>query len=313
MKTVTIDPGHGGYETGATFGDRYEKNDNLRLGLALRDKLQGLGLRVIMTRNTDAYVSLTDRSRISNNADSDLFISLHRNSSTNPNVYGTANYIQNGSGAITRDYAQSVLSEVVAAGVSRNIGIIYDDFSVLRNTRAPAQLLELGFISNANDNVLFDKNFNAYVDAIARGIMNALGEKYPAASANKVVIRGIQQALNNRYGAGLSADGLYGSNTKRALTKGLQLELNRSYGAKLTADGIFGAKTKAAVPLLKNGSRNDLVYLLQAALFVKGYGTVPDGIFGAITTAAVKKFQRDNYLSADGIAGPDTFAALFGK
>jgi N-acetylmuramoyl-L-alanine amidase len=320
MKTIVIDPGHGGEDYGAVYGTRYEKNDNLRLGLALRDKLQQYGQRVIMTRSTDVYVPLLERSIISNSNNADAFISLHRNSSLNLAANGVQNFVQTGSAPINTAYAKNVLDNVVSVGVQSNRGVSQDNFSVLRNTYAPAQLLELGFVSNDVDNRLFDQNFDAYVDAIARGLLTSLGEPImpiPPASPTpptgyNQTIKTVQQVLNERYGTGLAADGYLGPNTKKALVKGLQTELNRQYGAGLSVDGVFGAKTKAKIPNLKTGARGNLTWLLQAALYARGYNVSPvDGIFGQNTELMVKRFQADNGLAADGVAGPNTFEKLF--
>ena len=176
MKTIVIDAGHGGADPGAVFDGRLEKDDNLRMALALRDSLVRAGQRVIMTRSTDTYVPLLDRSAISNNNNADLFISLHRNNSLNPSLNGWENFVQIGSPLLNFEYAQNVLNAAVNVGVQLNLGVKQEDFSVLRNTDAPAQLLEMGFISNWIDNVIFDNNFRKYADAIARGILISLGE-----------------------------------------------------------------------------------------------------------------------------------------
>jgi N-acetylmuramoyl-L-alanine amidase len=320
MKTVVIDPGHGGYDYGAVNGDRYEKNDNLRLGLAVRDKLkaQGQGVNVVMTRDTDAFVPLSDRSYISNANNADMFVSLHRNASTNPAGNGVETYIHTNPSAAARGYAENVLSRVADAGVQSNRGVKQSNFAVLRNTYAPAQLLELGFVSNDADNGLFDANFDAYAEAIAKSIAESLGLPYGAPPApapgppggNAAAIRGIQSTLNRLYGTGLAADGLYGPATKRGLVKGLQTELNSQYGARLATDGIFGPATRAAVRNIRRPMTGNIVYLLQAALIANGYGVGADGIFGPATEAALKNYQRAKGLTADGIAGAATFSAL---
>lgn len=316
MKTIVIDPGHGGSDPGAVLGTRYEKNDNLRLGLAVRDRLQAAGQKVVMTRTSDVYVPLLDRSAISNNNNADLFVSLHRNGSVNPLVNGVENFVQINAPLSSFEKAKIVLDELVGAGVQSNRGVKQGDYSVLRYTRAPAQLLEVGFITNETDNLLFDKNFNAYADAIARGILKAVGEPLeppvpPVQPGGDPTIKSIQQTLNQRYNAGLTVDGFFGPNTKRALVKGVQTELNKQYNANIVADGVFGPKTRAAVPNLRQGVRGNLTYLLQAGLYVNGYHTALDGIFGADTAATVRRFQSANGLNPDGVAGPFTFERIF--
>ncbi|MDR1905386.1 MAG: N-acetylmuramoyl-L-alanine amidase [Clostridiales bacterium] len=318
MRTIVLDPGHGGYDYGAVNGTRYEKNDNLKIAQLVAQDLKRQGQKVVMTRDSDIYVPLLERSAISNNNNADLFVSFHRNAFTNPDANGVENYIQINSPPTTAARAQTVLDEINKVGGFVNRGVKTNNFSVLRNTRAPAMLLELGFISNARDNQIWDNNLNAYATAITKGILESLGETYDpnagsggGGSGISAVTRQIQQGLNNTYDAGLSADGIYGPRTKKALIRALQIELNELHGAGLAADGIFGPRTKNAVRSVKFGSRNNLVYILQAMLFFLGYDISVDGVFGLATENAVKQFQISRGLTPDGIAGKNTFEALF--
>jgi len=175
MATIVLDPGHGGSDPGAVNGTRLEKDDNLRMALAVGQILARNGHRVIYTRSDDRFVSLNDRNRISNNANADAFVSIHRNASVNPSANGVETYVRVNPTPIALRLATNVLGNVVRAGVQSNRGIHQRDFQVLRFTNAPAQLLELGFISNTEDNRLFDINFEAYANAIAQGVMQEFG------------------------------------------------------------------------------------------------------------------------------------------
>ena len=118
----------------------------------------------------------------------------------------------------------------------------------------------------------------------------------------------VQLWLNNNYATGLTPDGLYGSRTKAALVKALQKELGFTGN---DVDGIFGKKTRAAVKNLRRGDKGNLVKVLQGLLVCNGYkGAYVDGDFGAGTEAAVEQYQRKKGLTADKIAGKDTFTAL---
>ena len=100
MATIMLDAGHGGYDSGAVYGDRYEKNDTLSLVLAVGTILENNGVDVLYTRTTDVYQSPNEKAGIANRSDADYFISIHRNSSPDPNTYsgvetlsiGTAEY-----------------------------------------------------------------------------------------------------------------------------------------------------------------------------------------------------------------------------
>ena len=221
MRTIVIDAGHGGSDPGAVNGTRLEKNDTLNLALAVQRRLQAQGQNVVMTRNTDVFIPLAERSAISNRAHADMFVSIHRNAASSSAANGVENFVYLNPTAMETQYAQTVLNAVVSAGVQNNRGVKRGNFAVLRNTRAPAMLLEMGFISNERDNQLFDQNFDAYADAITRGIIQALGETYhpPAhpSFSNYTVVAGdtlfrLAQKFGTTVEAIMSLNGLANSN-----------------------------------------------------------------------------------------------------
>lgn len=124
------------------------------------------------------------------------------------------------------------------------------------------------------------------------------------AELNPSTVEEVQLWLNRTFHSGLTLDGLYGSNTKKALVKALQKELG------VTADGIFGAKTKAAVKTLKKGDKGTLVKILQCFLICRKQKVTADGIFGDATELALKAVQSHYKIDNDGIAGKMTFQAL---
>jgi len=122
----------------------------------------------------------------------------------------------------------------------------------------------------------------------------------------------IQQTLNSRYNTGLTVDGIIGTQTKKAMVKGVQTELNKQFGKGLVVDGLYGPKTKSAFVNVRYGAQGNLTYLIQAALYSKGFDTGGvDAIFGSKTRSAVRQFQSDNGLSVDGIVGENTAYTLF--
>lgn len=121
----------------------------------------------------------------------------------------------------------------------------------------------------------------------------------------------IQSWLNSNYDSDIVVDGIYGSQTMKAIIKALQIELNRQFNAGLAVDGIFGNATRSAVRNIKIGCKGNITQILQAMLICNGYYSNGfDGIFGAGTENAVKQYQRDNGLTVDGIAGKATFSCL---
>ena len=83
--TIAIDAGHGGYDPGAVYGDRREKDDNLRLALEVGRILENDGFNVIYTRTDDVYDAPFTKATKANNANADLLISIHRDSVPTPN------------------------------------------------------------------------------------------------------------------------------------------------------------------------------------------------------------------------------------
>lgn len=124
-------------------------------------------------------------------------------------------------------------------------------------------------------------------------------------------IKDVQKWLNSKYNTGLDVDGIYGPKTKAGLVKALQTELNRQCGAGLVVDGIYGPKTNATVPNLSEGMEGNMTKTLQGLLICNGYDTNGfDGIYGVGTASAVRSYQDNRGLSADGIAGKNTFTSL---
>lgn len=122
----------------------------------------------------------------------------------------------------------------------------------------------------------------------------------------------IQSSLNSRYNVGIRVDNIYGSETKKALVKALQTELNIQYNRGLDVDGIFGAKTKDACITVYHGAVGNITWLIQAMLYCLNCDPNGlDSIFGDGMLKAVKCFQVNKGLKADGIVGKNTFEKLF--
>lgn len=167
---IMIDAGHGGYDAGAVYNGRREKDDNLNLALAVGAILKSQGYDVVYTRTDDVYDSPVQKARIGNESGADFFVSIHRNSSPTPNQYnGVQTLIYDDSG-IKKTMAENVNKRLEAVGY-RNINVdVRPDLAVLRRTSMPAILVEAGFINNNKDNNLFDSKFEETAQAIADGI-----------------------------------------------------------------------------------------------------------------------------------------------
>ena len=131
-------------------------------------------------------------------------------------------------------------------------------------------------------------------------------------------VRDAQKAANYYVNAGLTVDGIRGTLTNKAVIKCLQKSLNSDYRSGLAVDGIAGAKTMKAVGnhYVRKGERQWMVTFVEIALYALGYdphGIEYPGSFGSGLETAVKKFQSDNGLTADGIVGYNTYRKLIGK
>lgn len=175
---ICIDAGHGGYDSGAVNNKRYEKDDNLKMALILEKELLKYGFTVIQTRLTDKHISLNERSNLANKSNSDVFISLHRNAFINSSACGVENWIYEKADEKTKQFATFIYEEILKTNVQKNRGVKKGNFHVLRETKMPAFLLELGFISNNKDNELFDKYCEQYAKAIVKGIINYFNLNY---------------------------------------------------------------------------------------------------------------------------------------
>ncbi len=174
MALVVIDPGHGGANPGAVYNGRQEKDDVLALSLAVGNILEQNGVDVYFTRTTDVYESPYQKATEGNQVGADYFVSIHRNSSPYPNQYTgveTLVYNRYGEAARMAYNINAQLEEVgfVNQGVNERPNLV-----ALNSTQMPAVLVEVGFINNDQDNVLFDERFDDIARAIADGILQTI-------------------------------------------------------------------------------------------------------------------------------------------
>lgn len=247
--SIVIDAGHGGYDSGATYQDRREKDDVLRLALAVGQRLEQEGFQVFYTRTEDVYDSPYEKAQIANDTGADYFVSIHRNSSPNPNTY---------SGVETLVYQENQVVNDIAEAVNRQLGQVgFQDLGikerpglvVLRRTRMPAVLIEAGFLNTDADNELFDQKFDEIADAIARGIAEGIGEA--------------GQSGTNQYGVQV---GLF-SHESNALFLEEQLE-ELGFYAQIRREEPYYAVIAGAEPSLEDA------VTLQNRLRQMGYDTL---------------------------------------
>ncbi|SUO89536.1 N-acetylmuramoyl-L-alanine amidase [Streptococcus uberis] len=192
-KVIYLDAGHGGYDPGAVYFGTSEKTLNLQMQTLVKSKLEAQGYTVVTTRTDDTFTDLLLRSEKANNSLSDLFVSLHFNASTSSQASGIETYyyeyykeypsrineiFHNDPERLSRS---SVLAEAIQAATTaktgaKNNGVLRNTFAVLRETTAPAVLVELGYMSNASE---FQNISNAiYQEKLAQGIVSGILSYY---------------------------------------------------------------------------------------------------------------------------------------
>lgn len=181
--TVCVDAGHGGSDVGAVGLDgSYEKDDNLRLALKVADALKESGVTVIMTRSDDSDTQLDSRSKIANKAKADIFVSLHRNSTANPNTTkGIEIWIHSSGSERSYAAADDILNNLEQVGISDNRGVRIgtqgdsdDDYAVIRDTDMTSMIIEMGFMTSQDDLDYFNENIDNYAKAISNGVVEWL-------------------------------------------------------------------------------------------------------------------------------------------
>lgn len=177
MPSIILDPGHGGWDNGAQYDGRREKDDNLSLALEVGARLEEDGYDVIYTRTEDVYDSPSQKARIANASGGDLFLSFHRNSSPNPNTYSGVETLVFEDEGLVSELARNINRQLAGVGLN-DLGVRErKDLTVLRRTQMPAALVEVGFLNTDMDNDIFDSQFAQIADAIAEGIEQTVDER----------------------------------------------------------------------------------------------------------------------------------------
>ncbi|MZQ87456.1 AMIN domain-containing protein [Paenibacillus sp. 5J-6] len=170
--TVVIDAGHGDNDPGAlSITGRHEKDFTLSMAKKVEQLLlQDKRLNVLMTRSDDTFIPLDDRVSFANNIQSDLFLSIHGNSAK-ASVSGTETYYNRPESAA---FANVIHKYAVPAIGFPDRKVREADFRVITKTTMPAVLLEVGYLSNKNDETAMYKD--AFQDKLAAALVTAIKE-----------------------------------------------------------------------------------------------------------------------------------------
>lgn len=179
--TVCLDPGHGSYDSGTVGIDGIKESEiNLEIASMVKEYLEESGVTVIMTRETDAMLTLSERCSIANQSYADFFVSFHQNSSDEESnaSNGVELWVNNNQPSYDSTLALNILNALAEVGISQNLGVNYgysgmpdQNYQVNTDTVMPSCLLELGFITSEEDVSLYNSNKNEYAKAIADAIV----------------------------------------------------------------------------------------------------------------------------------------------
>ena len=287
------------------------------------------GFRVYDVHPEVQDVSISTRVVRTNRAGVSLVVTFAYNASGNGTAFNSAQGIEvyyspyNSYSNQSRLLSQDVYNKVkeFTGRPGRKVGTL--SVGMLSNVRCPATLIEAGFMTNFFEaKLMLNPTFVLNVgEGACAGVCEYLNvpyvernlSNYPTlkqGSKGSFVVA--LQYLLNQYGYNLSTDGIFGSGTAKAVQ---QFQTNNN----LTLDGIVGRNTWQALlninpasQVLKRGGKSSSVLFLQRLLLSYLYPINNlDGIFGGETERAVKAFQSENGLVADGIVGANTWRKLF--
>ena len=181
-KVITIDPGHGGSDSGAVGPTGlYEKTATLKIGLNVAEMLKQSGAKVYITRKTDkdvygpnasATAELQARCDVGNWSNSDIFVSIHLDSFTSPSAKGTTGYYYTGGSYNSQKLATYVKDGIIEQIGTPDRGTKTSNFYVVKNTEMPATLVEVAFVSNPDEEAILKSEDGIKKAAI--GIFNGI-------------------------------------------------------------------------------------------------------------------------------------------
>jgi len=167
--TVIIDAGHGGRDNGGSYGKVYEKWLALDTAMRLENKLKAKGLKTVMTRRSDQFITLPGRVKIGNRFSNAIFVSVHYNFTWKREVSGLETFYCSPQSKPLADVVQRGMLNQVK---SNNRGVKYARFYVIRHSSHPAILVEAGFVSNSTERGRTKEGW--YREAIAEGIVEGI-------------------------------------------------------------------------------------------------------------------------------------------
>lgn len=242
-----LQPAHGGTDPGAVYNGRREKDDTLRLVLAIGQILQNRGVDVEYTRTTDIYETPFQKAMEANEAGVDYFVSIHRNSFEQDNIVSGVESLVYDLSGIKYRMAENINANLETVGFV-NLGVkARPNLVVLKRTKMPAVLVEVGFLNSNTDNQLFDENFDDIALAIADGILETLEEVARESAVNQTETG--QEMLSSESGESRQ-NGAYFENSENKQNETYFEDRNKAYveySEDNVSDKIAGAAENPGV------------------------------------------------------------------
>lgn len=176
-KIVVIDAGYGGKDFGAVYMGRREKDDNLRLALAVGEVLADNGIDVRYTRTEDCTLTPLERIQMANDSEGDFLLSLRRGSTEIPGTSFGVVFLLFANKGVTAEAAKYIQEALEDTGFESFNIEEQPSLVILRRSTIPTLLIEVGFIDNERDNIIFDRDFDRIAQGIAEGILETLQEQ----------------------------------------------------------------------------------------------------------------------------------------
>lgn len=169
ITTVVIDPGHGGKDKGAFWGGIRESHLALQVAQRTEALLKRRGMRTVMTRRSDVFVSLPSRVSIANRQRNAVFVSIHFNACPDSRFRGVETFYWGPAG---KSFASQIQKRLAQRTKTLNRGVKRKGYRVLVHTRCPAVLVECGFISHPGERARC--RTAAYQQAVAQSICDGV-------------------------------------------------------------------------------------------------------------------------------------------
>lgn len=241
--SIMLDAGHGGTDPGAVYNGRREKDDTLRLVLAIGQILQNRGVDVEYTRTTDIYETPFQKAMEANEAGVDYFVSIHRNSFEQDNIVSGVESLVYDLTGIKYRMAENINANLETVGFV-NLGVkARPNLVVLKRTKMPAVLVEVGFLNSNTDNQLFDENFDDIALAIADGILETLEEVARESAVNQTETG--QEMLSSESDADRQSE-TYSENNENRLNEMDSANSNKVPYAEYSTDNALNNIDSAA-------------------------------------------------------------------